>query len=305
MKRNLPLLAALLLIIFSVTLSCRKEYSFEKAAGTLKDSLNNCSPVQIAGHYRKGLQFPNDSCSVTINVNVTKTGVYKINTDWNNGFMFSDSGRFTRLGVQQVKLKPAGSPLKDTLTYFNCYFIGSECSFVIDVNENTTSANLPDTLADNTWQFTDETNGSFHSGLIDTVNSWFIVDTLGNRLQIKGWPGIEGGLNHDTLFVIAMYLPHPYIDTGTYSITGGVGASNVCVYTNKKIDPAINTDQYFFYYNSYPGTSPDFIFRLVSYNANRQILKGTFVGSSLWKRDNNYSNITFHRIHGSFSAKLY
>ncbi|MBS1653467.1 MAG: hypothetical protein JSU05_01380 [Bacteroidetes bacterium] len=305
MKRNLPLTAALLLIVFLGVFSCRKEYSFEKAAGTLKDSLNNCSPIQIAGHYRKGIQLTDDSFFVTLNVNVTKTGVYKIYTDQGNGFMFSDSGKFTRLGIQQVRLKASGSPIKDTLTYFNCYFDNSICSFSIPVGDSGTITTPADTLGINTWQFTDETNGNFHSGLIDTTNSWFIVDTLGNRLQVKGWPGIEGGLNHDTLFVIAMYLPHSYIDTGIYSINEGVGASNVLVYTNKKINPTINTDQYFFYYNSYPDTSPDFIFHLLSYDANRQVLKGTFMGSSIWKRDGNYTDITFHYIHGSFSAKLY
>lgn len=310
MKRNLPLTAALLLIVFLGVFSCRKEYSFEKAAGTLKDSLNNCSPIQIAGHYRKGIQLTDDSFFVTVTVNVTKTGMYKIYTDQGNGFMFSDSGKFTRLGIQQVRLKASGSPIKDTLTYFNCYFSGSQCSFSIDVNESS-SVTPSGTMPVDTWWFIDSTDGTYHHGKVNHPGTWFQPGSLVygspvNYLLIHGWPLTVSGTTTtiDTALLIEMFLPRNVIDTGSYSVIDGVGFDNSLHYDNNAAIPGVGGQSFFYYYVSDPYQTPDFNFHLVSYDSTQKLLTGTFKGISLRRRE--YSDYVGqpHTIYGAFYAKL-
>lgn len=292
-----------LFLIMGVS-SCKKEFSIEKASGSLKDSLNNCSPIEVAGHYKAGTAVASSDNYVNIKVNVTKTGSFSIFTDTSNGFSFSASGTFHQTGIQQIKLKASGTPLVNSSTFFNCYFDTSTCTFSIPVGDSAAIITPADTLGVNTWQFTDETNRSFHSGLIDTTDTWFEVDSLQNRLQIKGWPGFSSPLNHDTLFVIAMFLPQSYIDTGFYSITSGVGANNVFAYENKKVFPGTGANIYFFYYYSDHIGTPGFTFHFQSWDSNLKLLKGTFSGTSVCKRDYNDLGGEPHLIHGSFIAKL-
>lgn len=303
MKRVLPLITVFLVILIADN-SCSREYSFEKAAGTLKDSQDICHPVEISGHYQKGKSLAADSFYVTVEVNVTKIGAYLIQTDVSNGFSFGTSGIFTKKGLQKVKLKADGNPLSNIPTSFYCFFDSSICSFNITVSEISVPPVLPpaaDTMAINTWWFRDSTDKTFHHGIIDPLSTWLKTGPNGNYLNIMGWPSVSTGFTYDTLFNVAMYLPNPSIDTGTYSISSGVGADHVFLYANNTGNGQFS---FFYYYHSTKYTTPDFIFRILSYDSQTKTFKGTINGTSDRRKD--YSNGTTapHKISGMFYVKL-
>jgi hypothetical protein len=277
------------LLLFAA-ISCKKEMSFERAAGTLKDSLELCRPVEVSGTYSKGKSLSRADFFVTVDVNVTKTGVYKIQTNQNNGFMFAGSGIFKQKGLHKVQLKASGTPLADITTIFECFFDTSYCAFEIDVNDQSPAVPpvTADTLAINTWRFRDSTDNSFHHGIIDPLSTWFKTGPNGNYLNIMGWPSVSTGFTYDTLFNVAMYLPNPSIDTGTYSISSGVGSDHTFLY----------------YYHSTKYTTPDFIFRILSYDSQQKTMKGSFDGNSEKRKDYSNSAITQHKIHGMFYLQL-
>lgn len=286
-------------ILFLNLCSCTKEYSFEKAGGELQDSLGKCSPIIVSGTYHKGRSLTADSFYINVHVDVTKTGAYSISTNLVNGFQFSDSGTFNSNGIHIVKLRPIGQPINDTLSSFDCYFDHSICSFSIDVKDSTAIQAGPTELLLNSWEFTDSTDWSYHHGPIDPASTWLAITPTSNYLNIMGWPGTSFGFNPDTIFSIELYLPHPSIDTGTYIISSGKGDDNSFVYANNKL-----TYPFFFYYESNPYRTPEFIFKLISYDSQQRLLKGSFRGVS--HRREAYSDYAGndHLISGSFYIKV-
>jgi hypothetical protein len=307
MKRILVLPEIFFMLLVAVC-ACKKEYSYERAAGTLMDSLDVCKPVEISGHYRKGAMLSSDSFFVTVEVNITKTGGYNISTDLNNGFRFSGAGTFTSLGLQKVRLQAEGIPLLDTLTQFNSSFDNSVCTFIISVKTDSIiipNPSLPsDTLELNTWRFTDSTDGTFHRGIIDLQSTWLKVSSNQNYLNIMGWPGTRRGYNTDTLFSIALYLPRPQVDTGTYPITAGIEGENIFIYANNKALPDAGPQSYFFFYHSSAYDNPTFSFRITYYDPVQKLVKGNFEGPS--QRRKEYSDYVggLHHVRGSFYFQL-
>jgi hypothetical protein len=183
-----------------------------------------------------------------------------------------------------------------------------EISFDMDdagaVRDSIPAGTPPQGAALNSWQFTDHTNGSFHSGIIDTANCWFEVNASWNYLNITGWPGNSVLINKDTLFLISLYLPNTVIDTGTYHITSGAGADHSFGYANNKYTGDNGANQIFCYYLSTCLIATDFRFRVISYDIQQKIIKGSFSGIS--RRRQNYADYlgTDHGISGSFYFQL-
>jgi hypothetical protein len=309
----LPLiLFALLMVIFS----CQKEYSYEAAAGSLRDSFNNCSPVEISGNYRKGASLTSDSFFVTVEVNITKIGAYSIRTDLVNGFGFSSSGNFEQKGIQKVKLKAEGTPLLDTLTIFNCSFDTSMCSFSIQLKKNDLA--LPvivaagdtaieasvDTSQTNTWYFKDLTDRTFHSGILDEKSNFTKVSPTLNYLNIVGWAGTQYSFSRDTIFTILVYLPSPEIVTGNYPITSGTGGENSLGYANTVYLPVAGAQSFFYYYRCSAVKNTDFTFKIISYDAMQNIILVNFEGSCLYTKKYNDHAGSVHHIKGGFYCKL-
>src|SRR5438045_9741083 len=94
--------AAIFIVLFVLLCSCKREYSYEQSSGSLKDSLANCNPIEIFGYYRKGGSLASDSFFINVEVNVTKTGFYKISTNVINGFSFAATGTMQNTGLQQI-----------------------------------------------------------------------------------------------------------------------------------------------------------------------------------------------------------
>lgn len=292
----------------ALLMQCGKEYSYEKAAGSLKDSLNLCRPVVLSGHYQAGASLASPGYFVIVMVNVTKTGQYNISTNQVNGFSFSASGSFGTLGLHEVKLKPQGSPLRDTVSLFTCSFDTSTCAFVIDVKKELpgTTTTGPDTLELNSWRFWDNNDLTYHHGPIDLSGTWLLKSTFDNTnyLNILGWAGNRTNFNKDSLFLIELFLPELKIDTGIISITAGVGNSNFFGYANNTILPQSPQFSYFHFYNSLSGKNPDFIFRITSYEADTKKVKGEFYGTSQRRIDYSDNPGTVHTIRGEFYFQL-
>ena len=301
-------LSYIFFVLLGVICSCQKEYSYESAAGSLRDSTGDCNPIEISGYYRKGASLASDSFFVNIEVNITKTGAYTISTDLVNGFSFAAAGNFQNKGIQNVRLKAQGMPLSDTLSVFNCSFDNSICTFSIRVKTDSIVAPVivapRDTMELNTWYFTDGTDGTFHRGIIDELSTWLKISGDKNYLNIMGWPGTHTASNMDTLFLIELYLPRLQIDTGTYPITTGIQGSNNFGYANNKYLVSVQTQSFFYFYRSTEYNNTDFIFRIISYDPVQRLVLGSFEGSS--QRRKEYSDYVgqVHQIQGKFYFKL-
>lgn len=118
--------------------ACEKEYSYEgggfvnseTAVYNITDSSGNCS-MQVSGAYYTGTALTAGNV-VTIEVYVTDTGTYNINTAIINGIQFSASGTFITTGTQTIALTGSGSP--GSAGDFN-YSIKGSCSFAIHVTQ--------------------------------------------------------------------------------------------------------------------------------------------------------------------------
>ena len=103
-------IAGLLLIAFLLT-NCKKDYSYE--GGTAEFSLLNvngsCMNPVISGDYSIG-SAPGPSSTVQLQVYVTRTGRFSLQTNSRSGFHFSTSGSFSDTGVQTITLTATGKP---------------------------------------------------------------------------------------------------------------------------------------------------------------------------------------------------
>ncbi|MBI1781590.1 MAG: hypothetical protein HYR66_09510 [Sphingobacteriales bacterium] len=301
MKRLLYLLLSALFTV--CVIQCKKEYSYERAAGTLKDSLQLCRPVEIAGHYQSGVSVNGSGNYVTVTVNVTKTGDFHIATDTVNGVYFTASGKFGNLGLQQVKLKASGTPLEDQLSLFTCVFDTSICSFSININKDVTTTPPPvsHTIPLNTWRFWDSTDHSFHHGPVDLTSTWFQKQPDGtNYLLILGWNSNGTGFNKDTVFMIELFPSILQIDTGVVSIADGVGNDNSFNYANNTVLPQAPQFSYFYFYHATKNKNPEFYFHLISYDTATKKLKGEFRGSAQRRKGYSDNPGNIHSIYGQF-----
>jgi hypothetical protein len=156
----------------------------------------------------------------------------------------------------------------------------------------------------NTWQFIDSNNRSFHHGSIDTIDTYFDANSIWNYLKIVGWPVNSFGINNDTMFLTALFLPHPFIEPGVYNISSGTGGEHILGFGNNTIVPPYGSNQNFCYYLATPGIAPDFTIRIISYDAQQKLLKGDFNGRLRMRTSINDYSVTYHTISGSFYLRL-
>jgi hypothetical protein len=136
-----PRLAAILSFVLLFA-ACQKEMSIEKGAfngtaeGELIDSLGFCKNITVTGKYMVDTTL-NASNYVTVNMNFTGPGKYKIFSDTVNGMWFLDSGFVVSAGQTAIKLKGKGTPILDKQTDFTVFFSNNLCSFSITVTNST------------------------------------------------------------------------------------------------------------------------------------------------------------------------
>ena len=171
MKAHLDISHVLAFVLFMFLFGCVKEFSFEKhiAAGTLKDAFGICFAQTTHGTFYNGITPAADTTYIEVKVNVTTIGRYSVFTDKQNGFQFGDSGIFETMGINIIKLKPAGIPLAHAPTNFTIRFDTSICSLTIDVHDSA-ELNHPNTIDSsqfNNWKFTDTKRGITHQGVFE------------------------------------------------------------------------------------------------------------------------------------------
>lgn len=135
MKKQFLYLLSLLLIVI---VSCQKELSFEQGdspgKGTLQSNVTgDCLPKTVNGSYGVGIPLIPTSNTITVQVNITKTGTYVITTDTVNGYYFRATGTFTTLGLTTITLRGNGTPFATGVNNFVVSFDGSVCDIQVTV----------------------------------------------------------------------------------------------------------------------------------------------------------------------------
>jgi hypothetical protein len=258
------LLAITSLLIFS---SCEKELSLETGAGaaglatgTLKDVLGNCNPSTINGIYKTDSTLT-DSNYVNIQINFATTGSYKIKTDTVNGFYLVDSGFVNSTGLKTIKLKAKGKPILPIITDFSVTFSSSFCLLSIPViGSGSGGGGINPNLSDTAWMFSEGTTN--FNGPIDSA---VVMNILGiNFLAIEGVTKATG----DSTLIIAIALPTPTIQTGTYLTSTGASLLDFSDALGATIYEADNT---------VVGANVTII--ITSYNSTTKIVEGTYSGT--------------------------
>ncbi|MDE3253809.1 MAG: hypothetical protein KGO92_13465 [Bacteroidota bacterium] len=125
-----------LLFSFLVIMGCQDKYLMEPnlpSAGTLKaDNGQNCLPQKVNGNWIAGKAL-NDTNTLEVSINVTRTGNYQVQTNLVDGIQFSGSGRFGAKGVQVVTLKATGTPVQAGTVSFVVQYDSSQCSVAVTV----------------------------------------------------------------------------------------------------------------------------------------------------------------------------
>lgn len=135
------------LVSVMTIVGCQKDYSVENnqtlivippittpATGSLQDESGDCYAITVNGVYTQDSALGSQN-SITVIVNFTKTGGYKLHTDTVNGIWFSmDSTVTYNTGIKKITLKGNGTPTKSGTSYFNVFFLNSFCSFSVLTN---------------------------------------------------------------------------------------------------------------------------------------------------------------------------
>ncbi len=135
MKKHLPIL---FVVVIALGIGCQKELSFENgstpAHGTLQaDGTGDCLPKTINGIYAANSPLVSANNTMSVQVNVTRTGSYTIYTDTVNGFYFRVSSIFTTLGANNVTLRGYGTPFAAGISNFVVFFDSSQCDIAVTV----------------------------------------------------------------------------------------------------------------------------------------------------------------------------
>lgn len=133
-KHLLILLAAGLTLVFG----CQKELSFEgtnsPAEGSLQSDVNgDCLPKTVNGVYVAAKPLSPDTNTISVSVNVVKTGTYDIRSDTVNGYFFRGTGIFTTTGSNTVTLRSNGTPFAAGVNNFVITFDSTVCDIQVTV----------------------------------------------------------------------------------------------------------------------------------------------------------------------------
>lgn len=113
--------------------SCQKEMSVEQglSEGTLKeDGLGGCLPSTVNGIFKEDSVL-NATNFIEVQINVTQTGTFIINSDTINGYSFHGGGMLDAAGINTVRLYGHGTPIDPGINTFTIRYDSSVC--MIDV----------------------------------------------------------------------------------------------------------------------------------------------------------------------------
>ncbi len=260
-------------IILILAYGCGKELSFENhiASGTLKDSFGSCFPNTVHGTLYNGLTPGADTMYMEVQVNVLKTGSYKVYTDTQNGLQFIDSGIFNDTGTNIIKLKPNGIPLAAVPTDFTIRFDTSICSLTVNVRDSSIlhQNDATDTLPPYNWKFTDTKRGKTYKGLFE-VNYILTLGLAKILVLATKDPQVPG----DSSFMINLALPTGVITTGAFSTDTPPNGIVFKTFSDACVNCAGG--------GLIPASSgATVIIIITAYDPTTRIVKGTFSGTSI------------------------
>ena len=167
--------------------------------GVLGDSLGNCMPVDTNGVYKEGVAMTAEN-TVQVQVTVTEPGTYSISTPSVNGIMFSASGTFTQVGVQNVILQASGTPAVAGEQTFAVRYGNSQCAFKVNCLAAASASGdyLPLTLYTN-WKYSLQGGTSADSTF--TVVTSFILTADNHTYQaVARYNVLSPGSPIDSIF---------------------------------------------------------------------------------------------------------
>lgn len=213
----------LLALVAVIGLGCQKEVSFElgdtPAEGSLQSDLTgDCLPKTVNGTYAVGVPLVPTANTITVSVNVTRTGTYTITTDTVNGFYFRGIGQFINLGPNTVTLRGNGTPFANGSFNFVVSFDSTVCDIQVDVTQPGvgTLGGAPATCAPIT------VNGGYSPG---------IALTAGNNAAVQVNVTTPGAFNITTDTVAGIW----------FSFTGNLTASQTVTLQAQGAIPAATT----------------------------------------------------------------
>jgi hypothetical protein len=117
---------------------CQKELSFELGNTPSKGSLQSdvtgdCLPKTVNGTYVAASPLVPTANTITVQVNVARTGTYVVNTDTINGYFFRATGTFTTLGANNVTLRGNGTPFTAGIDNFVVRYDTTICDIQVTV----------------------------------------------------------------------------------------------------------------------------------------------------------------------------
>lgn len=134
MKKQVVYFLAVTLVVMA---GCQKELSFEQSKNPAEGSLlsevsGDCLPKTVNGTYEAGTALV-ASHTITVDVDVTKTGSYIVTTDTVNGIYFRGSGLFTATGSNTITLRGNGTPFAAGTFNFVVSFNGTICDIQVTI----------------------------------------------------------------------------------------------------------------------------------------------------------------------------
>ena len=221
----------------------------------------NCDSIIVNGTYTTNTQL-NASDTISVLVNVTTPGPFKLQTAGVNGMTFSANGNFSVIGKHRITLIGTGKPVSQGSTLFPLQIGTTVCSFQVNVNDSITQDKLY-------WQYT--TSGLVHKGVMDsaiistTINMLYPANTI-YQLVVYGKPdGIPGAA---ITFQIDLYRINHVLSTGSYT-PGILGSRDFVGYVGHS-DLTGNL--------SASDSLPDFTILVTNFDATSKIVEGTFSG---------------------------
>ena len=167
--------------------SCHKNSGNESslATGNLPlDSVGNCQNIAVNGFYTPKTILTSDNY-ITVTVNFTSNGKYRLYTDTINGCWFTmDTTMNYNDSTKKIKLQGYGTPASAGTYYYTVHFQNSFCSFSLNVD------NISASIAEQ--DYFPMTTGSWWTD--DTALNGSSTDTV--RYTITGANQVYNGLTY-------------------------------------------------------------------------------------------------------------
>ena len=225
-----------LLAILMTMMGCQKYYSVESnqalilfppvntpATGSLYDGSGDCQTITVNGNYLQDTALKTTNY-ITVSINITTTGYYKLNTDTVNGCWFScDSTSAYNTGIHTVKLQGHGTPIVANTSYFNVHYLNSFCSFPVVTNSLSLSEK----------DYFPMSKGTYWTDKKDSVLNGTSTDTV--RYTVTDIKRVENGQTYfrfsasdnDNRYFRKDYKGHYYEYTTILSSFGSFGVSGI------------------------------------------------------------------------------